>query len=70
MGWQVNVPSRHLALVIKPDMLNQELTKQGGCDVTYWEGTCTVSGTADGKPINGQAYVEMTGYAAAFSQKI
>jgi predicted secreted hydrolase len=70
MGWRLSSPSRGLQLVIKPEMENQELTKEGDRDVTYWEGACTVSGQVNGKPVHGQAYVEMTGYDAAFSKSI
>ena len=28
----------------------------------YWEGAATVDGTANGKPISGVGYVELTGY--------
>jgi predicted secreted hydrolase len=70
MGWQVEIPSRQLSLTISPQMQNQELNKQSQRDVTYWEGACDVGGTRDGKPISGQAYVELTGYASAFSKNI
>ncbi|MDX2084954.1 MAG: lipocalin family protein, partial [Candidatus Melainabacteria bacterium] len=44
--------------------------------LTYWEGSCTVTGqwqqaqAGDVHPVSGRAYVEMTGYAQAFRQKI
>ncbi len=28
----------------------------------YWEGAVAVSGTAHGRPVAGQGYVELTGY--------
>ncbi|HEY9789731.1 MAG TPA: lipocalin-like domain-containing protein [Candidatus Obscuribacterales bacterium] len=70
MGWRVEIPARHLLLTISPQMENQELNKQNQRDVTYWEGACDVRGSRDGKPITGQAYVEMTGYASTFSKNI
>lgn len=70
MGWRVKIPSRNLELRISTTMPQQELATESGRDVTYWEGACTVEGTAGGKAIKGQAYVEMTGYASAFSQDI
>ncbi|MDP6620379.1 MAG: lipocalin family protein [Nitrospinota bacterium] len=38
--------------------------------MTYWEGAVRVSGEAEGKPVRGMGYVEMTGYAGAFRKKI
>jgi predicted secreted hydrolase len=70
MGWRVSIPSLHTQLQITPEMSDQELVKERSTDVTYWEGTCHVSGTRDGKPVTGAAYVEMTGYAEAFSKNI
>jgi predicted secreted hydrolase len=70
MGWKVSIPSLHTELEIKPEIDDQELVKERDTDVTYWEGTCTVAGTRDGKPVHGQAYVEMTGYAEAFTKQI
>jgi len=31
--------------------------------VAYWEGAVAISGTAAGKPVAGEGYVELTGYA-------
>lgn len=70
MGWKVSIPSLHEELEITPSLQDQELVKQRDTDVTYWEGTCAVSGHKDGKPIRGEAYVEMTGYAEAFNKRI
>jgi predicted secreted hydrolase len=69
-GWKVSIPSLHTELQITPELSDQELTKKSSTDVTYWEGTCLVSGNKDGKPIKGQAYVEMTGYAETFNTRI
>lgn len=70
MGFKVDVPSRKLSLTITPDLEDQELNKHSARDVTYWEGSCAVRGTEGGEPMAGQAYVEMTGYASAFSKDI
>ena len=42
----------------RPPPPSQELD----VSVTYWEGAVRVSGTDEGLPIEGQGYVEMTGY--------
>jgi predicted secreted hydrolase len=70
MGWDVEIPSFKANLKIVPELENQELAKKAPSEVTYWEGACTVSGEKNGKPIKGQAYVEMTGYHEMFSKKI
>jgi predicted secreted hydrolase len=31
--------------------------------LAYWEGSVRVTGTSAGKPVTGQGYVELTGYA-------
>ena len=31
--------------------------------IAYWEGLVQATGTREGKPIEGQGYVELTGYA-------
>lgn len=56
--WRLKIPSAGLELEVVPYAKNQELD----LSVTYWEGAVRVSGTGDGSPIQGQGYVEMTGY--------
>lgn len=60
-GWRVRVPDQGLDLEVTPVLADQEL------DVSfrYWEGAVDVSGTADGRPVTGRGYVELTGYAEA-----
>jgi predicted secreted hydrolase len=73
-GWRVTVPKQQLTLEITPTVANQELAApsgaSGGSRVSYWEGRCKVTGSHHGKPIQGQAYVELTGYAGRFKQRI
>jgi predicted secreted hydrolase len=38
----------------------------GSTGVTYWEGSVAINGTKNKKSINGEGYVELTGYAGAF----
>jgi predicted secreted hydrolase len=70
MNWNVNIPSESIKLNITPVMKNQELAKTPGTNVTYWEGASLVTGSVKNKPIEGKAYVEMTGYAENFHQNI
>jgi predicted secreted hydrolase len=55
--WEIIVPSEKLSLRIMPSLQDQEVLSQNTTGNYYWEGTCTVKGTAKGR-----AYVEMTGY--------
>ena len=61
--WTLAVRSLGLETTITPLSADQELATLKSTGVTYWEGTCRVEGTRDGRPIRGRAYVEMTGYA-------
>lgn len=57
--WRLRVPSAGLDLEIRPRLADQELDTS----FRYWEGSVTVAGTAQGEPIEGSGYVELTGYA-------
>lgn len=60
--WKVTIPSEGITLEIVPLLADQEL------DVSfiYWEGAVRITGEANGKPVSGFGYVEMTGYAGSF----
>ncbi len=68
--WQITLPSENLVLNVMPVFENQELITRRSTSVTYWEGSSRVSGTHKGNAIEGQAYVEMTGYAEQFKQRL
>jgi predicted secreted hydrolase len=59
--WTVTVPGSALALEIEPHLAGQELT----VSYAYWEGAVRVEGERDGRPVSGNGYVEMTGYAGS-----
>lgn len=61
--WRVTVPKEEIDLQITPFFSQQELDTRKSTQVTYWEGAVSVKGTHKKKPIQGQGYVEMTGYA-------
>lgn len=61
--WRLSIPSRNLSLHLVPKMPNQELMTGRSTQVTYWEGAVKVSGQRGEKPVAGQGYVELTGYA-------
>jgi predicted secreted hydrolase len=57
-GWRLRVPAERIDIGITPHMRDQELQ----VSIRYWEGAVGVQGTADGQPVTGNGYVEMTGY--------
>lgn len=61
--WRLKLPSLDLALDVTPLLAGQELRTSRSTKVSYWEGAVAVTGTRQGKPIKGQGYVELTGYA-------
>jgi predicted secreted hydrolase len=62
MGWRAQLLDPALDLLIQPVLEDQELDTRRSTGTIYWEGDNDVSGTRDGRPIAGQAYVELTGY--------
>lgn len=64
-GWQVTIKSLRLALTLTPELRDQELVTTATTGVAYWEGAVAIQGQQAGKPISGQGYVELTGYAPA-----
>ena len=57
--WRIQFPGEDLDLEVTPYISNQELD----AIVRYWEGAVRIEGTSAGQPINGNGYVELTGYA-------
>lgn len=60
--WIITVPKVDLRLCIEPVMDDQELDTRGSTMIIYWEGSCTVDGSAAGNSVAGNAYVELVGY--------
>jgi predicted secreted hydrolase len=61
--WRIRVQPLGLDLEVEPLLADQELITEQSTGVIYWEGTCRVSGTRNGRHLSGRAYVELTGYA-------
>jgi len=68
--WRLTIPSRQLSLELVPLMAEQELTTTRSTQVTYWEGAIEATGKVQEKPIRGQGYMELTGYAERFNKKL
>jgi predicted secreted hydrolase len=64
-GWIIDIPGEKLHLTATPVLKDQALPVPQPYPVAYWEGGITITGTRDGRPITGQGYVELTGYAQA-----
>ena len=62
-GWTVSIPGEALGIRLSPTVADQELDTRATTGVVYWEGSQRVEATRDGRPVAGQAYVELTGYA-------
>jgi predicted secreted hydrolase len=60
-GWRISVPSAGLDLDVTPHLDDQEML----LSFTYWEGAVSVEGTSNGRPVSGDGYVELTGYAGS-----
>lgn len=61
-GWRVRLDPQALDLTVTPTVKDQELDTAGSTGLIYWEGASAIRGTAAGRPITGQAYVELVGY--------
>ncbi len=59
-GWRIELPS--VTLTETPELGDQELLTQS-TGVAYWEGAVWITGQADGRPVTGEGYTELTGYA-------
>ncbi|HZC31690.1 MAG TPA: lipocalin family protein, partial [Candidatus Bathyarchaeia archaeon] len=66
-GWTISVPGEGLAIELTPTVAGQELDTRPTTGVVYWEGSQRVVATSNGRPIGGQAYVELTGYGPSGS---
>lgn len=64
--WQLRIPLLFLDLNIAPNLADQEMRTSESTGVTYWEGSVSMRGSKGERQINGQGYVELTGYAKAF----
>lgn len=63
-GWQVEINDPHLqsALTLEPELKNQELIATQSTGNIYWEGAVSVQGQSAGHRVQGEGYLELTGY--------
>ncbi len=64
-GWQLEINSAQIrvALTLTPDLNDQELLTYQSTGNSYWEGAVTITGQSAGQSVQGEGYVELTGYA-------
>ncbi len=63
-GWRITIPGEDLEITLRPTVANQELDTRATTTI-YWEGSQVVEARRGDKPLGGEAYVELTGYASA-----
>ena len=69
-GWHVEIPRLDLRMRILPRVKDQELDTRSTTGVIYWEGDSSVLACWDGRVIEGDGYVELTGYAPYLPPKL
>jgi predicted secreted hydrolase len=65
-GWRMQIAPLSIDVKITSNLHDQEMRTTGSTGVTYWEGSVSIEGTKDKLPVEGDGYVELTGYAGAF----
>ena len=65
--WRVTVFPLAIQLTVAANMSDQEMQTPGSTGVTYWEGSVAVNGSVASRIVQGQGYVELTGYAKSFT---
>ncbi|TAL08800.1 MAG: carotenoid 1,2-hydratase [Nitrospirae bacterium] len=68
--WRIRVPSVRLAVEVAPTIAGQELITRRSTQVTYWEGSVTLTGEREGRAVSGLGYAELTGYAAPLRRRL
>jgi predicted secreted hydrolase len=66
-GWQIKIPLLGIEVAVTSNLPDQEMRTLQSTGVNYWEGSVSARGTKGGSPIDGQGYVELTGYAGPFT---
>lgn len=63
-GWhlEVNNPQLQASLTLTPELKDQELRVYQSTGNSYWEGAVSISGQSAGEAVQGEGYVELTGY--------
>ncbi len=64
-GWrlQIDDPQLRASLTLLPELKDQELVAYQSTGNSYWEGAVSIHGQSAGIAVNGEGYVDLTGYA-------
>lgn len=64
-GWKLDINDSQIkvSLTITPQLKDQELVVYQSTGNSYWEGAVTLQGQSNGKAVQGEGYIELTGYA-------
>ena len=65
MGWRVDIPSREMALMLKPVIKASEFDGRATTNKVYWEGAVEIEGTHSGR-----GFVEMSGYDSSRNETL
>ena len=68
--WTITLPAHGTNLRLTPLVDDQELVATRSTGIAYWEGAVQITGTWQGRPVNGRGYVELTGYSEQHRPKI
>lgn len=68
-GWRLTLVDVALRITLTPVLADQELVTRRSTQVTYWEGAVRIHGTHHGRRVEGQGYVELTGYDRPFQSE-
>jgi predicted secreted hydrolase len=63
-GWRVEIndPQLRASLTLVPELKDQELVVYQSTGNSYWEGAVSIQGQSAGRSVEGEGYVELTGY--------
>src|SRR6266700_3061069 len=63
-GWDFEVNNQlfRASLTLMPELKDQELVVYQSTGNSYWEGAVSISGQSTGQVVQGEGYVELTGY--------
>ena len=63
-GWRLDIsnPQLQASLTLLPELKDQELVVYSSTGNSYWEGAVSIQGQSAGVAVQGEGYVELTGY--------
>lgn len=67
-SWTLTLPEGKLH--VTPDFSDQELYNLRSISGSYWEGSVSITGELQGKPVSGKGYVELVGYQKPLQQDL